>query len=392
MAQRLYTRNAVLLAKIETTEGVDSGPVAMSNAILVSELSIEPLAGSDVDLAYVRPYFGSSPSMRVEDYVTISMTVDIAGTAAAGTAAPWGPLLRACGFSETLLASALTGSAQAGTTSTVTLASGASSTDNIYNGADIVITSGTGSGQTRTIIAYNGSTKVATVHKAFTTAPGASSGYSIAANAAYIPVSTGFESLTMYYNINGVRHKALGCKGSVSFELAANQRPTMKFSFTGNYGGVLDANEATPSYSSFLTPLAVNTTHTEALVSGKQSDGSATGIQLMSFSLDMANSVKHRQLVGAESVILTDRQPKGSVSIEATTITFNDWFTSIRASSKSPLLIDHGNDPGNSFALLLPNAQLVEPKYTDSDGVVMLDMGVKALPLVGNDEVRVVVK
>src|SRR5262249_894890 len=55
------------------------------------------------------------------------------------------------------------GTAQAGASSTITLAAGASSTSDLYKGDRVKIYSGTGAGQTRTITAYNGSTKVATV-------------------------------------------------------------------------------------------------------------------------------------------------------------------------------------------------------------------------------------
>lgn len=388
MSTRLYSRNAVLLAKIETTEGSDSSPTGTSNAVLVSELSIEPLAGSELDLAYIRPYMGISPSIRVEDYVTASFTVDFAGTATAGTAPAWGPILRACGFAETLVASGaatLAGTAQAADTTTVTLsASTASATDGFYNGCSITMNS-----QTRTIIDYVGSTKVATLGKAWTAVAGA---YTVTPHATYLPVSTGFESATMYYNVAGVRHKMLGCKGSVSIDQTAKQRPALKFTFTGGYGGVADASEATPVFTAFQTPQTINSSNTSALIGGKQADGSATGVQLMSFSLDMANAITHRQLVGAESVVLTDRQPKGSVSIEATTVTFKDWWADIRASTKAPLLIENGLSAGNTTSILLPNAQLAEPKYGDSDGIVMLDMSVRALPLVANDEVRIVIK
>lgn len=393
MSTRLYSRNAVLLAKIETTEGSDSSPTGTANAVLVSELSLEPLAGTEIDLAYIRPYFGISPSLRVEDYVTLSCTVDLAGTAVAGTAAPWGPLLRACAFAETLTGSAVTGAAQAGAAATITLAAGASATDNIYVGATISYTTGgTDFGTPRTIIAYNGTSKVATVNKNWDTPPGASSGYSIGAYARYLPVSESLESVTIYYNVSGVRHKLLGAKGSPMIDQTANNRPSLKFNFTGVYGGVADATELAPVYTAFQTPQSVGSTNTKALIAGKQADGSANGVQLMKFDLDMANAVKHRQLIGAAGVILTDRQPKGNVSIEATSVAFNDWFGQVRSSTKNPLLIENGLSAGNTVAVFLPNAQLAEPKYSDSDGIVMFDASVRALPLVGNDEVRIVVK
>ena len=64
------------------------------------------------------------------------------------------------------------GTAQSGSTSnTIVLDSGASTTNNIYNGSLVTTTGGTGLGQARTIIAYNGTTKVATVDRAWVTTP-----------------------------------------------------------------------------------------------------------------------------------------------------------------------------------------------------------------------------
>lgn len=64
-----------------------------------------------------------------------------------------------------------TGMAQAGGASTVTLDAGASAVDDAYKGFAIKTTGGTGSGQYRTISAYSGSTKVATVDTAWSVQP-----------------------------------------------------------------------------------------------------------------------------------------------------------------------------------------------------------------------------
>ncbi len=72
-----------------------------------------------------------------------------------------------------------TGTAQAGASTTITLKSASSATDDYYNGLYITITGGTGSGQIRIIEDYVGSTKVATVDRAWTTTPNNTSTYSI---------------------------------------------------------------------------------------------------------------------------------------------------------------------------------------------------------------------
>ena len=67
--------------------------------------------------------------------------------------------------------------AQAGSATTITLASTASATNDIYNGMTVYLSSGTGSGQIKVITDYVGATKVATVST--WTAPGNDSVYEV---------------------------------------------------------------------------------------------------------------------------------------------------------------------------------------------------------------------
>lgn len=77
-------------------------------------------------------------------------------------------------------ATALTGTAQAGAATTITLAAGAPAT---LSGNTITLTGGTGSGQTRIIASYDGGTRVATVTQEWDTIPDNTSQYSFPANA-----------------------------------------------------------------------------------------------------------------------------------------------------------------------------------------------------------------
>lgn len=90
------------------------------------------------------------------------------------------------------------GVAQAGTTSTITLASTASATDSIYVGSLVTILSGTGSGDTSEITAYNGTTKVATVSPNFSVAPDSTSAYAV------IPTNSGTGALPGAQDVNVV--------------------------------------------------------------------------------------------------------------------------------------------------------------------------------------------
>lgn len=71
------------------------------------------------------------------------------------------------------------GTAQAGAATTITLAAGESSTDDIFQGDRIVIFAGTGAGEHGIITLYNGTTKVATMSEAWTVTPDATSEYEL---------------------------------------------------------------------------------------------------------------------------------------------------------------------------------------------------------------------
>ena len=75
------------------------------------------------------------------------------------------------GLSSTETSIVRTATAQAGAAGSITLDASASATTQIYAGCLVKIVSGTGAGQTRVILTYNGSTKVATVDWNWTTTP-----------------------------------------------------------------------------------------------------------------------------------------------------------------------------------------------------------------------------
>lgn len=79
--------------------------------------------------------------------------------------------------------SIIDGTATAGSSNSITLQGTASATDDIYDENLIVITEGTGAGQTRVIVEYNGTTKVAIVNRVWQTNPDATSVYEILAGA-----------------------------------------------------------------------------------------------------------------------------------------------------------------------------------------------------------------
>lgn len=198
---------------------------------------------------------------------------------------------------------------------------------------------------------------------------------------AYAPISAVFDSVTIYAFYDSLLHKLTGARGTVSINLEAQAIPTFKFSFTGLWHAASDVTPGSPVFTDYKTPVVVNNVNTTALtVAGY---ASAT---LKSLSLDLANNVVFRSLVGgAEQVLLTDRQPAGQISIEATTVAAKDWLTAVRSATTGAFSVTHG-PAGNRVKLDAPKVQLTDPKYSDQDGIAMLDMGIQFLPNTGNDE------
>ncbi len=123
------------------------------------------------------------------------------------------------GYSLTTLESAVlhSGTAQAGASGTITLAAGASATTNLYKGLIVKIYGGTGAGQARTITAYDGITKVATVDNTWTMNPDITSIYAILGIQA--PKLDGSQQVTaasVQGNVTGSVGSVTGAVGSVT--------------------------------------------------------------------------------------------------------------------------------------------------------------------------------
>lgn len=197
----------------------------------------------------------------------------------------------------------------------------------------------------------------------------------------YAPVSNAMEFATLHYNLDGVLCKMTDAKGTVSFELNAKGIPVMKYKFIGLYSTPTDASlPVGVDYSGFKDPVAVNKDNTPtATLHGVQG-------KVQSISVDMANTLVYRNLIGAESIELPERQPTGSFVMELDTVASKDWFTTIKNGTLGTLSVVHGKAAGNIVELAAPKVQILDPSFSDSDGIVMLSTKLDIQPNTGNDE------
>lgn len=98
------TRKRLLLAEIESTYGTDPTPQG-TDAVLVSNLSIQPLQLELKDRELILGYLGNTEKVVGQRLVGVSFDVEIAGSGTAGTAPKWSALMQACGFAEAIVAS-----------------------------------------------------------------------------------------------------------------------------------------------------------------------------------------------------------------------------------------------------------------------------------------------
>jgi hypothetical protein len=163
-----------------TTGNITAGTMGGLVNTAASGPSLSSIAGAVWDEASAGHVAAGSFGKLEEDIKVAVDAINIETDAASIAAAVWDTALAshttAGTFGQTLQLED-SGLVQASGASTVTLKAGASAVTDFYQNGLITITSGTGVGQSRSITAYNGTTKVATVDRAWGTAPVASDGY-----------------------------------------------------------------------------------------------------------------------------------------------------------------------------------------------------------------------
>ena len=202
----------------------------------------------------------------------------------------------------------------------------------------------------------------------------------------YAPVSATFDSVTIFYNIDGVLHKVTGCRGTFTLNGAVGEIPTIDFTMTGIYNAPTDTAAPAVTYSNQAAPVIFK-------------NGNTTGFELFSYSgclqsieLDIGNEVIYRELVGCnKEVLINNRAVTGSVVLEAPTIASKDFFTTALGTALGNLTFQHGQTAGNIVSFASTSIDIGDVNYEDQDGIHMLSIPVTAVPTgSGNNEISIV--
>ncbi len=388
MSDTLSLRKQIIFAGLESGGyGVDATPTN-TGSILCGNISISPLEGESTQRNNIRSYMGNQGGIRVSNYVKLSFECELAGAGTAGTAPKMATLLKMCNMTEQLLATAVTGIAQAGgSTTTIKLAAAASSTDGYYVGMPLRITAGAGNNYVGRITAYNGTSKVATVTGVFTSAPDTTSSYSIDANAIYLPNSNSAlaanTSGTLYFYLDGTRHVLLGARGTFKPSLKSNVVPSIQFEFQGLLGPISDVTLPTADFTGWQTPVPVGTTITSDL-----SLFSLRNPVFVECSIDHGNDVKFKNPINEQAIHITDRNVTLNFTTRAQKIATMDWYTQIKNSGTGIFSIRHGTVAGNTVGVFCPQVQPKTISFADDDKLANHQIAFDVTPTsMGNNEI-----
>lgn len=315
-------RKTAILAKLEATYGVDATPTGVANALMVSNLSINPLNAQNVDRAIIRAYLGASEQLVGANYVEMGFDVELVGSGTVAVAPAWGPLMRSIGFAEVITA---------------------------------------------------------------------------ATRVDYVPISDNFESCTIYWYDDGVLHKAVGVRGTASMKLTVGEKPVISFKFMGLHGGESAVTAPSTTLTAWQVPqividansgdLTLDATHVAttapALTAG-------TPYPSQGLTIDLGITTPFQPLLGGETVPITDRQVTGAVKLDLTAAQEVSMLNDVRATTKHSIGLIHGTVANNKVMVFMPAAQFTEPTKEELNGQRLCGYKLRAVPVSGNDEIRIV--
>ncbi|QIG76088.1 hypothetical protein EVC24_067 [Rhizobium phage RHph_I4] len=414
----LLTKRALLLAKVETTTGVDANPTPELNAVLVKEPT--PTADPQIlerdfvanDLSPFEHVVG-----RIVGGFEFSMDIGGNGIQQSGNlvdAPTLATLLRGCGYQAIAVSGAAAEAAigpvpdkgNPATAPKITFAKSGTSTLESPVLYTIEVTTGGASGTAQVKITNNNTDEddlSAAVPAAITSGTVKAlggSGVSVTPTWAgnlvvgqkwhvfVVPVgikmkprSTGHETLTLYMYKDGLLFKLTAAMGTFSIQATAGELATITFNFSGAWVDPVDV--ATPDFEQpDVLPPQVELANLTW--------GSNVNLTTEQFTIDGQVNVVQRPDVnsafGYAGSRIASRAPEGGFNPEATLEAdepFWETYTSARAKFFSARI---GKAVGNQCAIIAPRTQTSEIGFGDRDGIMTYEKSVAFKRWEGDDE------
>lgn len=373
-------RRTVILAKAESSYGVDEVPTA-ADGLLVNMSPEITGSGDKIERDPVRDSL--SPLGHIIGAKEYSLQIEVeakgGGIDTVLQAPEFDALLLACAMQKTTLV-ALPVDDESGFTIGETITGGTSAAEGnlevVLPGLLLVeVTSGT----------FSEAAEVFTGGTSANTANGNGAPYE---SIQYRPLSdpSSMQSASIYFNRDGILHKAIGCRGNFSMNVSVGGIPTFRFDLRGLFADPTDTAMVTPTTLDLTPPVA----HGIGLKIGTMTPVANA------LSLDMGNTLGQRRDVnaaeGVTELMITGRRPSGSIDPEVDSLAnFNPWDSWKNA---TPALIHCtiGSAPGNRITPVVPKALYEEVRYSEREGLLTYDLPfvAKMDTSAGDDEFRLI--
>lgn len=197
----------------------------------------------------------------------------------------------------------------------------------------------------------------------------------------YTPVSTGHESVTIYYFQDGIRYNIVGVRGNVSFNLETGALGKMTFTLTGHLDGFTDVALASPTYIATVPA---------ALISVPFVVGGFSAV-INALSWDQSNTLAMPPDISASDgfaeVQITQRDPNGSYDPESELLAVDDPHQDLI--DGTVLAIGTGvigSTLGNRFEIDIAAASYRDLSPGDRDGIRTYDVPFGMAEVAGDDE------
>lgn len=199
-------------------------------------------------------------------------------------------------------------------------------------------------------------------------------------------VSGAFEAGSLYYNLDGVNHIALGSRCNIKASLKPKEIPRFTFDFKGLLGTISDTSLPAVDYSDFIKPVVVNKANTTFSLHGYA--GPTEGV-----SIDMGSTIEPRLIINYEGMEYTGREATGEAIMDAVALATKNWFAIAQAHTTGAMVLQHGTVAGNIVKFEAPAVQIGMPDYGDSQKIVNNTLKLMFTPTdAGNDELTITIK
>lgn len=210
----------------------------------------------------------------------------------------------------------------------------------------------------------------------------------------YLTATDTLKTATIYYYDDGLLHKLVGCFGNVSMSCKSGEVPSLKFDFVGLDGGVSAATNATAVLSNWKNPVAIAKANvTDINLGCTYATGVLIGGTVYSstgMTVDWGNVVNFVPMLTTEQVVLTDRAVKGTIELDLTAAQEVTQMAAVKANTLQGLGFVIGTTSGNRIMVHMPSVQLINPKKVENNGMRLIGFDVLAMPVAGNDELRLI--